>query len=198
MKKKLRKWIIVLTLGLLLGMMTMPAIAEEYTFRKTIWGMNREQVKETEKEKEIAYEDERTLSYEDSILELDCSIVYIFVEGKLVRTKYAITERHSNGNKYIEDYSTLKVALNKKYGEPLELEKIIWEDDRFKKDRKDWGVAIGLGELVYVVEWETSETEIVLILDGDNFEIRLEIQYISKELKELEKKEKEKEALGVL
>ncbi len=195
MKKELRKWIIVLTLGLLLGMATVPATAEEYTFRKTTWGMTKEQVKETEKE--TPYEHERGLRYEDRILGFDCTLLYIFVEGKLVRTKYIITEEHSNDNQYIMDYDTLKAALIKKYGEPSESNQ-LWKNDLYKDDSQDWGLAISIGHLVDYARWETLQTDIVIGLYGDNYEVALEIQYSSKELKELEKKEEEKEALDVL
>jgi len=203
MRTKLKKWRLVLILGVLLGVIIMPAIAEnepvnqkEYTFRKTTWGMNREQVKKTEI-KEVAYEDEKILGYEGKIVELDCNIVYIFAGGKLVRTKYVITEKHSNKNEHITDYGILKAALIKKYGKPLEFEE-VWKNDLYKDYPQDWGTAISIGHLIYMTEWETLQTSIILSLDGDNHEIMLAIQYRSKELGELEEKEKERKALEEL
>ncbi len=193
MRKELRKWITVLTLGLLLGTITVSVVAEEYTFRKTTWGMNRQQVKNTET-KEIGYEGEKILGYEGSILSLDCWIAYIFVEGKLVRANYVIDEEHSNENTYIKDYYTLKATLSKKYGKPLEFEE-VWLNDLYKDDPEDWGLAISIGQLSYYAMWKTLETDIVLSLNGDNYEITLTIQYRSKELGELEEKEKERKAL---
>jgi len=200
MRTKIKKWRLVLILGVLLGVVIMPVIAEnkpvnqkEYTFRKTTWGMSKEQVEKTET-KEIAYEEEGILGYEGSILDFDCKIVYVFAEGKLVKTRYIITEKHSNRNEYIKDYYTLKTILSKKYGEPLELEE-VWLKDLYKDDPEDWGLAISIGQLFYMAEWKTLETSIILSLDGDNYEIMLAIQYRSKELGELEEKEKERRAL---
>lgn len=197
MKEELRKWIIALTVGLLLGIITTSAIAEEYTFRKTTWGMNKEQVKQTEKEKEIIYEDETMLAYDYRMLELNCKIVYIFVEGKLVRTKYPITEEHTNKNQYILDYNILRAALSKKYGKPLDA-KLIWINPLYESDPQNWGLAISIGHMVDYTKWETLQTIIYLALLGDNYEIQLAIEYVSKELDELEEIEREKETLEAL
>ena len=185
MRRELRKWIIVLTLGLLLGIINISAIAEEYTFRKTTWGMSREQGKDTEA---------KEIGYEGSILGLDCWIAYIFAEEKLVRANYSIDGEHSNKNVYIEDYYTLKTALSKKYGEPLEFEE-VWKNDLYEDDPEDWGLAISIGHLTYMAEWKTLQTSIILSLSGDNYEINFQIQYRSKELGELEDREKERKAL---
>lgn len=198
MRKELKKWIIVLTLGLLLEMMTMSAIAAiagEYTFRKTIWGMNKEQVKETEKE--IVFDYEIILGYEDRILELDCSLIYFFEGEKLVRAKYVIDEEHSNKNQYITDYNTLKAALSKKYGEPLKSNR-RWVNDLYEDDPQNWGLAISMGHMWEHTNWETLQTTILLAMYGYENEISLVIEYNSKEFKELKEKKKEKEALDLL
>ena len=195
MKKNLKEWIIALTLGLLLGMTSMSAVAEEYTFRRTAWGMSKEQVKEAEKE--IAYESETILGYEGGILEFDCRIGYIFTGGKLVRAKYIVEEEHSNDNQYITDYKTLRTALSKKYGEPLESNR-IWLNDLYEDDPQRWGFAVSIGHMRDHTRWETPQTIIFLALQGDNYEILLAIEYTSKELRELEQKEKEKQSLDVL
>jgi len=56
------------------------------------------------------------------------------------------------------------------------------------------GTAISVGHLVYRASWETLTADIELILDGNNFKIRLVIFYDSKELKEWTKRIKEKKA----
>ncbi len=155
--------------------------------------MNQEQVKEAEKELEIVSDYEIILSYEDRILELDCSIIYFFAGEKLVRTKYFFTEKHSNKNDYITDYDTLRTALSKKYGEPLYSNR-RWVNDLYKDDPQDWGLAISLGHMEDYTKWETLQTGIFLILYGHNYEIFLEIGYTGKELAELE----EKKGLDVL
>lgn len=167
---------------------------EEYTFRKTTWGMTREQVKSAEVGR-VLYDTENTLVYEGAIAELDCNILYVFTGGKLVRAKYWITEEHSNRNDYIVDYDILlKKALTKKYGQPISDEQ-IWKNDLYKDNYQDWGFAVSIGHLSYWTRWQTLQTEIFLDLRGDNYNIILETQYTSKELRELEEKEKEKRLL---
>jgi len=59
-------------------------------------------------------------------------------------------------------------------------------------------MAIAIGHLVYQARWATESTEIILQLAGDNFEIKLEIEYKSSHLQELEQKAKEEEIMEAL
>ncbi len=164
-----------------------------YDFRKTNWGINKAQVKITEKGK-IVKEDENLIAYQGNISGLDCFIFYILAEGKLVRAKYAFTETHSNKNDYIPDYNSLKETLIKKYGKPIE-DSHLWKNDLYRDDNQNWGFAVSLGHLVYFADWETSTTNISLALYGENYEISLAIEYQSKKLKSLEEKAKQKKTL---
>jgi len=170
-----------------------PKKEDLYDFRKTNWGMTKAQVKKTEKSK-LVNEDENLLVYQGTVSGLDCLIVYIFAEGKLVRAKYIFTKTHSNKNDYISDFNTLKEVLTKKYGKPVK-DSHIWKNDLYRDDYQYWGFAVSLGHLVYFADWETSNTNLSLALYGENFEITLAIEYQSKKLKKLEEKAKEKEAL---
>ncbi|HUU87940.1 MAG TPA: hypothetical protein VMX17_09315 [Candidatus Glassbacteria bacterium] len=164
-----------------------------YDFRKTTWGMSKIQVKKTEKGK-IIKEDEKLLAYQGKVGGLDCFILYILAEGKLVRAKYVFTKTHSNENDYIIDFNTLKETLTKKYDKPVE-DTQIWKNDLYKDDYQHWGIAISMGHLVYFASWETLRTNISLMLHGENYKIDLEIEYQSKKLKKLEQKAEEKKAL---
>lgn len=168
-------------------------LSKEYTFRKTTWGMSREEVKSRETGK-VLYDTEKMLIYEGSIAGLDCDIVYIFAGGKLVRAKYHITEEHSNENRYISDYKSLKKSLTKKYGQPI-MDEHHWKRDLYKDDPQRWGFAISIGDLSYYAAWDTLQTIILLALFGDNYDVTLGTEYKSKELKELEEREKEKKLL---
>ena len=178
-----------------------PKPKEEYNFRKTVWGMARESVKLTEKRKPII-DKGNNLAYNDTLIGLNMGVFYNFVENKLVRAGYGVVEEHSNKNLYIQDYKELKGVLLEKYGEPSDkwfggdkYKEITWLNDLYKDDPSHWGFAISLGHLVYQSCWETDETDIVLRLSGDNYEIQLNLVYFSKKLKDLEEKEKEKEKL---
>ena len=102
-------------------------------------------------------------------------------------------EDHTNKNFYINDYEELKEILTKKYGKPKKDEK-IWDNELYKDDRSSWGLAVSVGHLAYGASWETSTTEIVLRLSGDNYKISLILAYDSKELKEWANKIKEEKA----
>lgn len=159
---------------------------DSYDFRRVYWGMSKEQVKSTETE-EIAFEQQNILSYKSTIISLDCLIGYIFTDNKLTRTKYLITEEHTNENSFISDFNTLKSALIEKYGEPA-TDEHYWLNDLYKDDYSDWGFAVSLGHHSYFATWETSNTRIYLGLMGDNYSIELGIEYVSIEFEDLEKK----------
>ncbi len=174
---------------------------EEYDFRQTVWGMTKETVKRTEKTKPFKEEDSQ-LIYIDTIINLNMAVIYDFIDSKLVSTGYAVLEKHSNENLYINDYKELKSVLAEKYGEPSdkwtdgsEYKEIAWLDDLYQDDPSRWGFAISVGDLVYQSFWETDKTEIIMRLYGDNYEISLLIKYFSKKLKHIKEKEEEKEKL---
>jgi hypothetical protein len=160
--------------------------SQENDFRKTNWGMTKEDVKSTENKDiidEVLDATEEVIVYKDQISSFDCFIGYIFVKNKLASAGYYINEEHSNKNAYIDDYEKLKDLLSKKYGDPIN-DDVVWRDDFYKKDKSDWGLAISIGDLIYKSFWETPTTEIELLLSGDNYNIELGIKYTSKELKD--------------
>jgi len=147
--------------------------SEKYDFRKTNWGMSKEQVKATENKKPNLEED-NVLAYKVKINGDDYFCAYSFLKDKLHNAGYAIAEKHTNRNLYIDDYKKLKELLIKQYGRPL--------TDRTTWDRSEWGFAVSLGHLSYGATWETSATYITLGLNGDNYKINLLLAYDSKEL----------------
>jgi hypothetical protein len=106
------------------------AVEAKYDFRKTNWGMSKEQVKTTE-DKKPDFEDNTLLSYEVTISEKDFECVYLFLEDKLYGSRYLFFEEHTNKNLYIDDYEELKEILTKEYGKP-KIDKVTWKNDLFK------------------------------------------------------------------
>jgi hypothetical protein len=159
-------------------------------FRKVKWGMSKKQVKITESGK-IERDNERMLAYSGKVSGIECLILYIFAENKLVRAKYVFTPEHTNKNDFIVDYKSVKDGLAKKYGEPKS-DDTNWRNDLYKDDYSNWGFAISLGHLMYFAEWETESTEISLILSGENYKTRLAAEYSSKQFQHLEEKAIEK------
>lgn len=123
--------ILLITLCIL-AISTLILFAEEdkYDFRKTNWGMSKEQVKATE-DKKPDFEDNIMLSYEVMISEKDFECAYLFLEDKLYGSGYLFFGEHTNKNLYIDDYEELKEILSKEYGKP-KIDKVTWKNDLFK------------------------------------------------------------------
>jgi len=123
---------ILLIILCILAISTLILFAEEvkYDFRKTKWGMSKEQVKATENKKPD-FEDNTKLSYEVTISEKDFECAYLFLEDKLYGSGYLFFGEHTNKNLYIDDYEELKEILTKEYGKP-KIDKVTWKNDLFK------------------------------------------------------------------
>lgn len=173
-----------------------PYEADSNAFRDTYWGMTKTQVKAVEKS-ELVKEDTDLLAYKGNVAELNCYILYIFVDGLLVRGKYVIIEEHSNRNDYISDYKKLKNLLQGKYKKPSK-DEIYWKNDLYRDEYQSWGFAVSLGHLVYFTEWKTPTTDINLGLYGENYDITLAVEYISTKYKGLEEAAKKKKAKSKL
>jgi len=129
MKKKIS---ILLVICCLLAGTNLILLAKEteYDFRKTNWGMSKEQVRATE-EWEPDLEEHTILSYKVTVSEKDFECAYLFLEDKLYGSRYLFLEEHANKNLYIDDYEELKEVLTKKYGKP-KIDQITWENDLLK------------------------------------------------------------------
>jgi hypothetical protein len=155
----------------------------DFSFRKTKWGMSKSQVKGAEVGKILR--DDDVLAYKANVAGFDTLIAYIFVDNKLVRAKYVFIEQHSNPNAYISDYSTIQKILNKKYGDPAD-DKTYWQNDLYKDDNQEWGMAISVGHLSKYSNWKVSNTKVWLSLNGDNYKINHSVEYSSVKLSGLE------------
>jgi hypothetical protein len=158
----------------------------ETDFRKTTWGMSAARVKSLESIAPALVQN-GSLTYKGSISSLETDIVYSFTNDSLTRARYVLTNKHSNENDYIADFSTLKTQLTKKYGTPLD-DKAIWTDNSnvLKNHPDRWGFAIRQGQLAYSVKWATPRTQISLTLIAADYQINLIIEYASTDLGKLE------------
>ena len=175
-----------------------PKIVSKAGFRGVLWGTSKEQVKKVETSK-IAKEDKSggnfkgldVLYYKTEIGTLEAVIVYYFAKNLLTRARYIIMESHSNRNMYIQDFKNIKSQLTQKYGAPTR-DDMIWSNDLYKDDPSGYGMAVGVGHLMYVVEWYPPETTIQLILRGDNYKISLWVEYTGSDFMEFEEKVRKK------
>jgi hypothetical protein len=168
------------------------ATTYQYDFRKANWGMSKEEVKATEDKKPDS-EYDNSLVYYVKIGGDDYLCGYSFLQDKLYNTGYVFVGEHSNKNDYIRDYKNLKEILAKKYGKPWS-DRTTWDNDLFKNDRSQWGLAVSIGHLSYGTIWDTSNTHVTLGLSGDNYEISLLVAYDSRELEKWVDEIKEEKA----
>ena len=179
---------------IILFIVIMGSVLNAQDFRKANWGMSKKQVKETEKIKDIYSEKEDVIVYISTLAGYKCMIGYIFTKNKLARAKYSFLEEHTNKNDYILDYDKILELLKKKYGKTLE-ENDYWKNDLFKDKYSDWGTAISIGHYLKYAKWEDEKTNVTTLLNGENYDISHVIEYSSKNLREVEQEDKEKEVL---
>jgi|GEM_PF-2543918 len=107
---------------------------------------------------------------------LKANLLFSFNQDKINLMGYVFDEKHTSKNLYIEDYSKLKNILIQKYGDPDE-DKTNWRNSLYKNDYEDYGMAVSIGHLEYYTKWKLPDTDIILKLYGDNYDINLIVGY---------------------
>ncbi len=158
----------------------------EKDFRVANWGDPYQLVQKREGEANLVQKSD-IYAFSGTVASLPCTVLYGFTDDKLTIGKYIFNIEHSNQNDYIYDYEELVDLLTSKYGKPTHGGKnnAVWFDDLFRDDYSDWGRAISYGHLAYDTSWETPDTEILCQLSGDNYEIKLVIQYVGKNFSQI-------------
>lgn len=163
-----------------------------FDFRKTRWGMSRQDVIDVEGAP--AQQDETAIVYSDTLLGHKVIVGYIFGNDKLVKAGYTLEEKqYSNENSYVDAYNSIVEALKEKYGKPI-LEDTYWSRELYKNDYSYRGAAYSRGDVQTVTRWEHGETEIAAKIHGNKNKIFVVIAYLSKNLaKDLDKQNSERE-----
>ena len=119
-------------------------LAKDYSFRKTNWGMNKQEVMRTErgnpiKNETIESKGEKVqlLIYRSSINKLKCNIIYFFdLKTGLYKAKYEI-DSFENPSQYTFEAEKFIKLLSEKYGKPVNTiskfgsNHISWKADSF-------------------------------------------------------------------
>lgn len=166
-------------------------------FRVANWGDSKELVMKKEGRPNIIDNMPDLYAFTDNIAGLPCTVLYCFSDNKLTMAKYLFDVKHSNDNLFIQDYHDLVDLMTQKYGAPTSGGKnnAVWFNDLFKDDFNRWGLAIGTGDLAFDSSWDSDNTEILLLLKGENYNINLVLQYVSKHLSELREQQSNKKKL---
>ena len=165
---------------------------KEHDFRNADWGMRPAQVIKSEKIK--LSKGNNDLYGTTEVSGMPVIVLYSFTNDKLTSASYLFEQKHTNQNDYIDDYNRLKKFLSKKYGDPL-TDIIDWSNELYKDNYDAWGMAVGMGYLIFKSSWLNDKSSIALLLMGENFKINMGITYISLELDELRESAEEEEAL---
>ena len=147
--------------------------AEDYDFRKTRWGMSREEVKATETwelyEDSYGETDEEVIRFRGSIADLECTLSYEFWFNQLISAYYIFRNKSDLLN---DEYILFQQILTKKYGFP----------NYYFSDNS--------------VLWELNKTNVYIsLMDGG---ATLIIMYSGRGLKKLRTELKIREALDLL
>jgi hypothetical protein len=142
-------------------------------------------------------EQDGLLVYGAQIGGLQCDLVYIFATDRLVRAKYLLGGEHASALLFLRDFQTLKDLLAQKYGEPQD-EGEVWNDDFYKNDPEQWGMAISKGDHSRYVTWKHQGTTTCLAIWGDNFKVMVAIEYKGDSLAKLEEAEQTRRDLESL
>lgn len=197
---------------MLLWLLACPISAQkgsEPDFRKAHWGMTQAEVIATEANPpdQVTESNGEVLVKYNSIetREITGRLIYIFVDGKLVRAKYISNADHDDLNDYIADYRASEPLLQEKYGKP-NAEKAVWDNDLYQQERLPYldqdralpsdilpsdqhaGLSISLGYLRLYTQRGNARTKIVHALTGEDSRIIHQIEYRSVALEALENK----------
>jgi hypothetical protein len=143
-----------------------------FIFRKTNWGMTKQQVAVAEGKAADKDEDNALIYRSISIDGKTTDLSYIFNDlGSMCGIMVKNLSTHTNKNDFIDDFNSFNTMLIGRYGSPIS-NSPIWKDDLYKDDPDRFGFAISMGQLVYISKWKFDGTEINNYLSGDNYTIQ--------------------------
>jgi hypothetical protein len=150
-------------------------------FRKIGWGNNMAAVLASQPS-EPDFSDDETIAYDGSLAGNSCTICYDFINGKLYSGRYVFADIYSENSRYIEFFESLKDQLSKKYGNP-KISNYVWANELYQDDINEWGTAVSADHLTLIASWQSESSDIDLVCRGVDYEIKIIIQYQSKNLR---------------
>jgi hypothetical protein len=149
----------------------------EHDFRSAEWGMSPEEVRRSEPG--LTRVQPGTLAATDTVAGFPVRVYFEFVDDKLVKGYHYVLLSHPGWNPYVDDFERLKSYLADQYGKP-DSDLVLWEEGALRSDRSGWGRAVAVGDLQLRAFWTLPETEITLLLTGEDYQIGLGTVYESR------------------
>ncbi len=173
MKQFRKGFVIVLLMMIMIILQVGYALSQEYDFRAINWWMTRDEVIASE-QGELLLEDEKMVAYAVEIINMETFLVYYFDERDVLWGSTVLFRHdYSDPDLYLDDFVYVKEVLTQKYGEPF-IDDVRWLDDI---EREESGEEVKLGNVRYSTFWSTETTLINLILEGEDRQILLSIDY---------------------
>jgi len=149
----------------------------EYDFRNSIWGMTKAEVKLSEKAYPLS-ENETHITYKDTVMNIEATIGFRFIDDSLIEAGYAFREAHKDRDLYIRQFERVKVMLTRMYGEPL-------IDKNIGKQRANEGYPVESDSEsdshMFIVEWHTRRSAIRLLLVDEKSSSEFGILHLRRE-----------------
>ena len=98
----------------------------EFSFRKTTWGMSREQVKASEDTTPTG-DNPEVITYRGEVEGIPAIVGYLFDGDKLTRAGYLMQGSYEDPNSYISDYNKVKDFLINEHGTPAQ-DEVVWAE----------------------------------------------------------------------
>jgi hypothetical protein len=142
-------------------------------YKNATWGMAPDAVKKAFSDTKF-FDEQGAIYFLTNLGEDKATIGFKFVQERLYWVGILFDVETTNKQRYLEKFNDYENLLKKKYGAPKQSVRNV--DDEYMPDE---ATALSMGKGVYYDLWETTESQILLSLNGDNFDLTLRITYES-------------------
>jgi len=157
-----------------------PQIEREPDFRQGFWGDSLADVKRKEG-KADEFNMDGIYAFTTYVAGLECISAYRFTGTKLTSGKYVFL--NNNSDNCVSNYNKLVELLTKKYGTPLSHDKETTAS-AFQQEIYTEGELVRNGDMKFETYWVTPFSTIAIFLNGEQYQISLDIEYYSNKLEE--------------
>jgi hypothetical protein len=152
----------------------------EFSFRKTTWGMSREQVKASEDSAPTGDKPD-VITYRGEVEGIPVIVGYLFDGDKLIKAGYLMQGSYEDPNSYVSDYNKVKDFLINEHGTPAQ-DEVLWGEGEEVEDPDKFGESVCGGKLRYSTFWADGVTVIRQSLDGEDGKCKHGVMFESVEL----------------
>lgn len=157
-----------------------PEIEREPDFRQGFWGDSLADIKKKEG-KADEFNMAGIYAFTTYVAGLECLAAYRFTGNKLTSGKYVFL--NNNSDNCVKNYEKLVELLTKKYGNPFSNDKKTSASSYEQQIYTD-GELVRNGDMSFEAYWFTPFTTLAIILNGEQYQVSLNMEYYSNKLDE--------------